>query len=223
MAQVGWGRKSLLGSKQTKQTKNQYNNTLQLSVECYGSCIVKRIVGWHKKRMGLCHCWNEWSHHISILVLYSLSASQLYFSCFARYSPKGSSVVLVSEAELNGEMSMCVCVWVCVCEMSCVCVCVSSSCIQLFVILWTVTSQAPLSIEFSRQEYWNRLLFPSPVDLPNPEIKLESPISPALQADSLTAEPSGKPVKCHGKHQLFYIFTYFYFFVHTVLVYGATF
>ena len=116
---------------------------------------------------------------------------------------------------------MCVCEFVCVkCR---VCVCVCSSCIQLFVILWTVTSQAPLSIEFSRQEYWNRLLFPSPVDLPNPEIKLESPMSPALQADSLTAEPSGKPVKCHGKHLLFYIFTYFYFFVHTVLVYGATF
>ena len=125
----------------------------------------------------------------------------------------------------QSSMEKCLCV--CVCEFVCVkchvCVCVCSSCIQLFVILWTVTSQAPLSIEFSRQEYWNRLLFPSPVDLPNPEIKLESPMSPALQADSLTAEPSGKPVKCHGKHQLFYIFTYFYFFVHTVLVYGATF
>ena len=116
---------------------------------------------------------------------------------------------------------VCVCVWVCVCEMSCLCVC--SRYLQLFGTLWTVTHQAPLSIGFSRQEYWNRLLFPSPVDLPNPDIKLKSPMSPALQADSLTAEPSGKPVKCHGKHQLFYIFTYFYFFVRTVLVYGATF
>ena len=134
---------------------------------------------------------------------------------------------LVSEAELNGEMPICVCVceFVCVKCSVCVCVCARahSSYIQLFGTPWTVTSQAPLSIGLSRQESWSRLLFPSPGDLPNSEIKLESPMSPALQADSLTAEPSGKPVKYHGKHQLFYIFTYFYFFVCTVLVYGATF
>ena len=52
-------------------------------------------------------------------------------------------------------------------------------------------SQAPLSMEFSRQEYWGGLLFPSPGDLPNPEIK---PGSPALQADSLPFEPPGKPI-----------------------------
>ena len=45
-------------------------------------------------------------------------------------------------------------------------------------------------MEFSRQEYWNGLLLPSPVDLPNPRIK---PRSPALQADALTSEPQGKP------------------------------
>ena len=52
---------------------------------------------------------------------------------------------------------------------------------------WTVACQAPLSMEFSRQKYWCGLLFPSPVDLPNPEIE---PRSPALQVDS---EPLGKP------------------------------
>jgi len=44
--------------------------------------------------------------------------------------------------------------------------------------------------EFSRQEYWNGMLFPSPGDLPNPEIE---PGSPALQADSLPLVPLGKP------------------------------
>ena len=49
--------------------------------------------------------------------------------------------------------------------------CSSLSCVQLFVILWTVARQAPLSIEFSRQEYWSVLPFPSPGDLPNSGIK----------------------------------------------------
>ena len=56
--------------------------------------------------------------------------------------------------------------------------------------LWTVARQTPLSMEFSRQEYWTGLLFPSPVDLPEPGIK---PVSPALQADSLPLAPTGKP------------------------------
>ena len=66
----------------------------------------------------------------------------------------------------------------------------SFSCVQLFAILWTVACQAPPSMEFSRQEYWSGLPFPSPGDLPNPGIKLRSP---ALQADALTSEPPGKP------------------------------
>ena len=56
----------------------------------------------------------------------------------------------------------------------------------------TVACQAPLFVGFSRQEYWSGLPFPSPGDLPNPGIK---PMSPALQADSLPAEPSGNPEK----------------------------
>ena len=62
--------------------------------------------------------------------------------------------------------------------------------ITLFVMPRTVAHQAPLSLEFSRQEYWSELPFPSPEDLPNPGIE---PRSPALQADSLPSEPSGKP------------------------------
>ena len=45
----------------------------------------------------------------------------------------------------------------------------SLSCVQLFVTPWTVAHQAPLSLEFSRQGYWNRLPFPLPGDRPNPE------------------------------------------------------
>ena len=52
--------------------------------------------------------------------------------------------------------------------------------------------QAPLSMEFSRQEYWNELSFPSPGDLPDPGIK---PGLPILQAVSLPSEPPGKPWK----------------------------
>ena len=53
----------------------------------------------------------------------------------------------------------------------------------------TVAHQAPLSMGFSRQEYWSRLWFPSPEDLPEPQIK---PRSPALQTDSLSSEQPGK-------------------------------
>ena len=51
---------------------------------------------------------------------------------------------------------------------------------------WTADCQAPLSVEFSRQEHWSGLLFPSPGGLPDPGIK---PGSPALQADSPQSEP----------------------------------
>ena len=65
----------------------------------------------------------------------------------------------------------------------------SFSRVRFSVTPWTVAPQAPLSMEFSRQEYWSGLLFPSPGDLPNPGIK---PRFPALQADSLLSEPPGK-------------------------------
>ena len=71
-------------------------------------------------------------------------------------------------------------------------VCVSPSVVP-FVTPGTVARQAPLSMEFSRQEYWSGLPCPSPGDLPDagPE-----PGSPALQGDSLASEPPGKPIHC---------------------------
>ena len=58
-------------------------------------------------------------------------------------------------------------------------------CVRLFATPWTITQQAPLSMGFSRQEYWSGLPFPPPGDLPNPRIKTASSVAPALQVDSL--------------------------------------
>ena len=58
------------------------------------------------------------------------------------------------------------------------------------VTLWTVACPAPLSVEFTRQEYWSGLSFPFPGDCPNPGIK---PGSSALQEGSLPSEPPEKP------------------------------
>ena len=61
----------------------------------------------------------------------------------------------------------------------------AKSCLTLM-IPWTVAHQAPLSMGFSRQEYWSGLPFPSPGDLPDPGIE---PRPPALQADALLTMP----------------------------------
>ena len=67
--------------------------------------------------------------------------------------------------------------------------------VQLFVTPWTVARQAPLSMGFSRQEYWSGLPFPSPGDLPVPGIK---PASPALAGSFFIVEPLGKPSNVLG-------------------------
>ena len=58
------------------------------------------------------------------------------------------------------------------------------SCVRLFAIPCTIACQAPLSIDFPRQEYWSGLLFPTPGDLPNPGIKPSSLVSPTLACQS---------------------------------------
>ena len=65
-------------------------------------------------------------------------------------------------------------------------VCKLFSRVWLFETLWPIVCQVPLSMEFSMQEYWSGLPFPSPVYFHNPGIE---PGSPALQADSLPSEP----------------------------------
>ena len=71
----------------------------------------------------------------------------------------------------------------------------SLSRVRLFVTPWTLACQASLSMGFSRQEYWSRLPFPSPGDLPYPGIE---PGSPTLEADALTSEPPGKSLLTNG-------------------------
>ena len=66
--------------------------------------------------------------------------------------------------------------------------------VWLFATLWTVGSQAPLPMGFSRQEYWSGLPYPPPGDLPHPGIEPASPVFPALQTDSSPAESPGKPL-----------------------------
>ena len=74
----------------------------------------------------------------------------------------------------------------------------SLSRVRLLATPWTVAYQAPLSMRFSRQEYWSGLPFPSPGDLPDPGIE---PGFPALESDTLTSEPPGKPA-LHSSHTL---------------------
>ena len=62
-----------------------------------------------------------------------------------------------------------------------------------FETLWTATCQAPLSMEFFRQEYWSWLPFPPLGALPDPGIESLSPASPTLTGGFFTTEPPGKP------------------------------
>ena len=68
----------------------------------------------------------------------------------------------------------------------------SLSCVGLFATAWTSACQAPLSLGFSRQEYWSRLPFPSSGDFLHPGIKTES-LSPTLADGFFISLPPGKP------------------------------
>ena len=74
----------------------------------------------------------------------------------------------------------------------------SLSHVQLFVTPRTVTSQAPLSMKFSRQKDWSRLPFPTSGDHPYPGIE---PVSPSLAGRFFTTEPPGKPTCWYGRSQ----------------------
>ena len=94
----------------------------------------------------------------------------------------------------------------CMCVHVFVCVCIHAqllNCVQPFVTPLTVTGQAPLSMGFSRQEYWSRLPFPSPGTFPNPEMEA---VSPALAGGFFTTLPPGKPSVC------IYVCVYIYVF-----------
>ena len=104
--------------------------------------------------------------------------------------------VTVDGGDIKILLSVCVCVCVCVRERererfdtqthTVQIHCFSCSVVSDSATPWTVACKIPLSMEFSRQEYWRGLPFPSPGNLSNPGIKSGSP---ALQADSLLSEP----------------------------------
>ena len=91
-----------------------------------------------------------------------------------------SSLLSIAPNYLFGNQRLCVCVCVRVCAQSC----------SILEAPWTVAHPAPLSMEFSRQEYWSGMPFPSPGDLPG--IKPVPLASPAWAADSLPLVPPGK-------------------------------
>ena len=69
----------------------------------------------------------------------------------------------------------------------------SLSRVRLFATPWTIAYQVPPSMEFSKQEYWNGLPFPSSEDLPNPGIEPTYPVASALAGRFFITEPPGKP------------------------------
>ena len=87
---------------------------------------------------------------------------------------------------------------VCVCMLSCF------SHVWLFATLWTVACQVPLSMEFSRQEYWRGLSCPPPGDLPDPRIGTEFLCLLHWQAGSLPLAPPEKPPKEHTTIKIFW-------------------
>ena len=80
---------------------------------------------------------------------------------------------------LHAPWTVCMCVHACVCHL------------QLFATPWTIACQAPLSMEFSRQEYWSGLPFPPPEDLPEAGIKPPSLVSQSLAGRFFTTEQPG--------------------------------
>ena len=74
--------------------------------------------------------------------------------------------------------------------------------IQIFASPWTVAHQAPLSMGFSRQEYWSGLSCSPPGALPDPGIEPASPKSPALAGRLFTTEPPGKPQSKTNKEKM---------------------
>ena len=83
-----------------------------------------------------------------------------------------------------------------------------------------IACQAPLSMEFSRQEYWMRLPFPTPGDLPYPRIKPESPAFPALGGRFLTTAQPGKPIAYQESIKFFPSLFFFFFFLILVVFWG---
>ena len=105
---------------------------------------------------------------------------------------------------------------ICMCRLSCF------SRVWLFATPWTVAHQAPLSMGFSRQEYWSGLPCPPPGDLPNPGIKPASPATSVSQVGSLPLSHQGSPNNCIPSPQFnSYYFVMFVLFLSDIILYGV--
>ena len=85
--------------------------------------------------------------------------------------------------------------------------------VSLFATLWIIAFQAPLSIEFSRQEYWSGLPYSPPGNLPNPGLEPEFPVIPALQVDFFLLSHWGSPIAAYPVS----VFFLFFFFLNSLL------
>ena len=94
------------------------------------------------------------------------------------------------------------CLWI----LCCVCWTKSLSCVQLFVTPSTIACQASLSKEFSRQEYWSGLLFPSPGHLPNPGGQTLVSCDSCITGGFFTSESPGKPIYIYRRAQYFKLY-----------------
>ena len=115
---------------------------------------------------------------LSILLIFS----KTHLFCFIDFSLLFSSIQLVVSARV---FIMSFFPNVCVCSQF-------FSYLWLFVTMWNIDHQFPLSMRFSRQEYWGRLPFPPPGNLPDPGIKHKFPASFALAIGFFTTESHGK-------------------------------
>ena len=122
--------------------------------------------------------------------LFSWPRNQTGVSCFAgrfftKWSIREKTTIKPSKHLLHLGSIVFPLNWSIVCMLSCVWLLATSG---------TVAHQTPLSMGFSRQEYWSGLPFPTPGDLPNPGTEPSSPASPALAGRFFTPAPPGRPV-----------------------------
>ena len=98
----------------------------------------------------------------------------------------------------------------CLCAHLCVCMLSHLSCVRLFATHSTAAGQAPLSMGFSRQEYWSELPRPSPGDVPDPGIKPASLKSPALAVRFFITSATWGALCSSGYLEYYYLFRVFY-------------
>ena len=99
------------------------------------------------------------------------NGNSLQYSCLENLMDRGAWWATIHGVTKSRTRLSDFCACVCVCVCVCVCMHACSGMSDSFQPPWTVTYQAPLSMGFPRQEYWSRLPFPPPEDLPDPKIK----------------------------------------------------